>query len=65
MSASTTNATLITLEQAHSTVMTLAWIVFASTGVLFVRYDRHFRFADKSKLFGVYMWLQMHRSILN
>ncbi|CAF4597622.1 unnamed protein product, partial [Rotaria sp. Silwood1] len=64
MSTSNTNATLVKLEQAHGTVMIFAWIVFASTGILFARYGRLLRFGEKSKLFGADIWFQMHRSIL-
>ena len=64
MSTNSSNATLVTLEQAHGTVMIFAWIVFASTGILLARYGRLLRFGDKSKLFGADIWFQMHRSIL-
>jgi hypothetical protein len=64
MSTNSSNATLVTLEQAHGTVMIFGWIVFASTGVLLARYGRVLRFGDKTKLFGADIWFQMHRSIL-
>jgi hypothetical protein len=64
MSTNSSNATLVTLEQAHGTVMITAWIVFASTGILLARYGRVLHFGDKRKLFGADIWFQMHRSIL-
>jgi len=64
MSNSNSDATLVTAEQAHGTVMIFAWIIFASTGILLARYGRLLRFADKSKLFGAAIWFQMHRAIL-
>ncbi|CAF2406050.1 unnamed protein product [Rotaria sp. Silwood2] len=64
MSTTTTDAVIVTLEQVHGTVMILAWIVFASAGILFARYGRRIRFGDTSKLFGADIWFQMHRSIV-
>lgn len=64
MSTTSTNTAVVTLEQAHGTVMIFAWITFASTGVLFARYGRHLHFGDHKKLFGSDIWFQMHRSIL-
>ena len=39
-----------TYEHAHAIVMILAWMVFASTAVLFARYGRSIRFGSKQKL---------------
>lgn len=64
MSTSSTGAVLVTLEQAHGTVMIFAWIVFASTGILFARYGRSIHFGNKGKIFGLDVWFQMHRSIV-
>lgn len=64
MSTNSSNATLVTLEQAHGTVMIFAWIVFVSTGILLARYGRDLHFGDNTKLFGADIWFQMHRSIL-
>jgi hypothetical protein len=52
-----------TFENAHGTVMILAWIVFASTAVLFARYGRTLQFGSNDKLFGEKIWYQVHRLI--
>jgi hypothetical protein len=64
MSPNSTNSTLVTLEQAHGTVMIFAWIIFGSSGILFARYGRSLHFGDKRKIFGADIWFQMHRSIV-
>ncbi|CAF1057951.1 unnamed protein product [Rotaria sordida] len=46
---------------AHGTVMILAWMIFASTAVLFARYGRKIRFGSKDKLLGDQIWFQIHR----
>ncbi|CAF2531440.1 unnamed protein product [Rotaria sp. Silwood2] len=48
-------------ENAHGTVMILAWMVFASTAILFARYGRTIRFGSKDKLLGESNWFQIHR----
>ncbi|CAF4492287.1 unnamed protein product [Rotaria sp. Silwood2] len=52
-----------TFEYAHGTVMILAWMVFASTAVLFARYGRKIRFGSKDKLLGEHIWFQIHRFV--
>ncbi|CAF3295564.1 unnamed protein product [Rotaria socialis] len=52
-----------TFENAHGTVMILAWMVFASTAVLFARYGRRLRFGSNDELFGEKIWFQVHRLI--
>lgn len=48
---------------AHGTVMVLAWMIFASTAVLFARYGRTIHFASKEKLLGEKIWFQIHRLV--
>lgn len=50
-----------TFVSAHGTVMIFAWIVFASTAILFARYGRTLRFRSKEKLLGELVWFQVHR----
>ncbi|CAF2050852.1 unnamed protein product [Rotaria magnacalcarata] len=50
-----------TFEYAHGTVMIFAWMVFASTAILFARYGRAIRFGSKDKFFGEKNWFQIHR----
>ena len=62
MSENSTNVTLVPLEQAHGTVMIVAWVVCASTGILFARYFRHLRFGDRRTLLRADIWFQTHRA---
>ena len=50
---------------AHGTVMVLAWMVFASTGILFARYGRLLRFGVRRQLLGETIWFQAHRLALS
>ncbi|CAM4874460.1 unnamed protein product [Rotaria socialis] len=50
-----------TFEYAHGTVMIFAWMVFASTAILFARYGRAIRFGSKDKFLGEKNWFQIHR----
>ena len=52
------------LTYAHGTVMVLAWIVFASIGILFTRYGRLLSFGNRRTLLGDAIWFQVHRSAL-
>ncbi|CAF1012871.1 unnamed protein product [Rotaria magnacalcarata] len=52
-----------TFANAHGTVMILAWMVFASTTVLFARYGRTLRFGSNDELLGEKIWFQVHRLI--
>lgn len=54
-----------TLQHAHGTVMTLAWVVFGSTGILFSRYGRILRFGNQRQLLGKSVWFQIHRFLLS
>ena len=54
-----------TFAHAHGTVMTLAWLIFGSTGVLFARYGRVLRFANQRQLLGKSIWFQIHRFLLS
>ena len=63
-------ATVVTTEpedhsfaSAHGTVMIFAWIVFASTAILFARYGRRLQIGSKEKFFGDLIWFQGHRTI--
>ncbi|CAF1344655.1 unnamed protein product [Rotaria sp. Silwood1] len=48
-------------EYAHGTVMVLAWMVFASSAILFARYGRKVHFGSNDKLLGEKIWFQIHR----
>ncbi|CAF4658239.1 unnamed protein product, partial [Rotaria sp. Silwood2] len=50
-----------TLRNAHGVVMIIAWIIFASTGILFARYGRSIRLGSRRKLLGENIWYQIHR----
>ena len=50
-----------TYISAHGTAMVIAWMVFASTAILFARYGRSMRFGSKEKLLGEIIWFQVHR----
>lgn len=45
----------------HGTMMITAWIVFASTAILFARFGRNLAFGSKKKLLGEAIWFQFHR----
>ena len=53
------------LLHAHGTAMVLAWMVFASTGILFARYGRSIRLGSRRQLLGKALWFQMHRFLLS
>ncbi|CAF1511749.1 unnamed protein product [Adineta steineri] len=55
----------LTLIQAHGTVMILAWMVFASTGILFARYGRSLKLGSRRQLLGKAVWFQIHRFFLS
>lgn len=50
---------------AHGTVMIISWIIFASTGILFVRYGRLLRIKKEARIFGTVIWFQVHRLALS
>ena len=52
------------LTYAHGTVMVVAWMVFASTGILFARYGRSLSVGNHQKLLGETVWFQAHRLAL-
>ncbi|CAF3433547.1 unnamed protein product [Rotaria socialis] len=52
------------LKNAHSTVMVIGWMIFASTGILFARYGRSLHIGNKQKFLGESIWFQVHRFIL-
>ncbi|CAF1220039.1 unnamed protein product [Rotaria magnacalcarata] len=64
MSTVSSTGVLVTLEQAHGSIMIFTWIVFASTGILFARYGRLLHFGEKRKILGADVWFQFHRAIL-
>ena len=65
MSNSSDNGTIdYTLSNAHGTVMVIAWITFASTGILFARYGRLLYFGAHTKFLGELIWFQIHRFAL-
>ena len=53
------------LLHAHATAMLLAWMVFASTGILFARYGRSIRLGNRRQLLGKALWFQIHRFLLS
>jgi hypothetical protein len=53
-----------TLSHAHGTVMVTAWMIFASTGILFARYGRLLQVGERVKIFGELIWFQIHRLAL-
>ncbi|CAF1575699.1 unnamed protein product, partial [Adineta steineri] len=55
----------LTLIQAHGMVMILAWMVFASTGILFARYGRSLKLGSRRQLLGKAVWFQIHRFLLS
>ena len=67
MSATTEETTVAedySLAYAHGTVMVLAWMVFASTGILFSRYGRLLQLGTRTQLLGEAIWFQAHRFLL-
>jgi len=52
-------------EYAHGTVMVLAWMVFAPTGIFIARYGRLLRIGTRQKLLGDTIWFQVHRLALS
>lgn len=52
------------LVYAHGTVMVIAWILLASTGILLARYGRLLRIGTSRTLCGNLIWFQTHRLIL-
>jgi hypothetical protein len=55
----------LTLVQSHGLIMILAWMLFGSTGILFARYGRSFRFGARRQLLGKAAWFQIHRLLLS
>jgi hypothetical protein len=53
-----------TLAHAHGTVMVIAWMMFASTGILFARYGRLLHVNRRVKILGELIWFQIHRLAL-
>jgi hypothetical protein len=53
-----------TLAHAHGTVMVIAWMIFASTGILFARYGRTLHIGERTKILGEIVWFQVHRFAL-
>lgn len=49
---------------AHGTVMIIAWMIFASTGILFVRYGRFLHIGKEMRILGKVIWFQVHRFAL-
>ncbi len=50
-----------TLSYVHGTVMVIAWMIFASTGILFARYGRSLHIGGRVKVLGELIWFQIHR----
>ena len=48
--------------KAHGCLMIIAWMLFASTGILFARYYKYLY--PNIKLCGVQFWFLMHRPIM-
>jgi hypothetical protein len=53
-----------TLAYAHGTVMVVAWMLLASTGILFARYGRLFHIEGRVTILGEFIWFQIHRLAL-
>ena len=53
------------LVHAHAMVMILAWMVFASTGILIARYGRSLRLGNRRQCLGKAVWFQIHRFLLS
>jgi len=53
-----------TLSYVHGTLMVIAWMVFASTGILFARYGRLINIARRIQCLGEVIWFQIHRATL-
>jgi low affinity Fe/Cu permease len=53
------------LAYAHGTVMVLAWMVFAPTGIFIARYGRFLHIGARRKLLGDTIWFQVHRLALS
>jgi len=53
-----------TLARGHGTVMVIAWMMFASTGILFARYGRLLHINRRVKILGELIWFQIHRLAL-
>jgi hypothetical protein len=49
---------------AHGTVMVLAWMIFAPTGIFIARYGRFLHIGTRRKLLGDSIWFQVHRLAL-
>jgi hypothetical protein len=67
--SSSNNTTTIqpdyTLSYAHGTVMVIAWIMFASTGILIARYGRLLHIGRRVQILGEMVWFQIHRLALS
>jgi len=53
-----------TLAYAHGSVMVVAWILFASTGILFARYGRLLHIKERFTVLSESIWFQIHRLAL-
>ena len=68
MSSSTVSSNSVqdfTFGCAHGTVMVLAWMVFAPTGIFIARYGRFLHIGTRRKLLGDTIWFQIHRLALS
>lgn len=54
-----------TLSRAHGTVMVIAWMMFASTGILVARYGRLVHMKGRVEILGELIWFQIHRLALS
>ncbi|CAF1430615.1 unnamed protein product [Adineta steineri] len=54
-----------TYAHAHGTVMVLAWMLFAPTGIFFARYGRFLHIGIRRKILGEMLWFQAHRLALS
>ncbi len=48
--------------KAHGCLMVIAWMLFASTGILFARYYKYL--FTRRKFFGLDFWFVIHRPIM-
>lgn len=54
-----------TLSRAHGTAMVIAWMMFASTGILVARYGRLVHMKGRVEILGELIWFQIHRLALS
>lgn len=64
-SSNSTSDSSLTYAYAHGTVMVLAWMVFAPTGIFIARYGRLLHIGGRQKLLGDTIWFQVHRLTLS